>query len=892
MHAFSEELSRAGYQIFVGSTDDDVAREEQIVRSFLGRRPDWFLLVGAQHTARTRALPGSAGVPVVETWDWTDEPIDLRAGFSNALATADAVPVRARALERMTDLSSAWPRSASLDTVMHAPSLRRSEGRWPADVTSFVGRRRELIEVRRALSSSRLVTLTGVGGVGKTRLASRAGRELRRVFSDGVWLVELTGLEDEGLVPQAIVTALGFHDPSTRWTAETVAERVGDQQLLLILDNCEHVLDTCAVTAATLLKNCPQIRILATSRQALGIAGEHLFSVPTLRWPEPHAATEGHGLTAYEALALFVDRAKTVVPDFALDERTGPLVADLCRRLDGIPLAIELAAYSLRVLSLDQILQRLDDRFGLLTSGSRAALPRHQTLRAVIDWSFELCSEKERKLWARASVFAGDFDLEDAEVVCSGDCLDRYDVLTAVSGLVDKSILIREEREGRVRYRLLETIRQYGREVLGDSGEEYEVRRRHRDWCLQLVEQMEHCWFGPDQAAWFSRIRGEHANIRTALEFCLHEVDEVVVGMRMADVLRDYWRVGGLISEGRRWCERLLERDGERGTSRLDLVISAIHLALLQNDLPVANALLEAGHRLARDLGDETATMRMRAPEAFAAALQADFRQAVAKGEQVMPELRESGDLRSLSTALTILALNCSLLADPERATRYSEELLELCRSHGEKWRQSYALWALALEAWRQGDMGRSSELARESLSLQREFRDYHCTVLSVEVLAWVAATEHNSAQAARLFGLAHRIRREAGGKLFTFFNGYQEQCEKQARHSLGESEYAKLFAQGAEVSLDRVLAYALGEPGGAAERPKEEFPTQLSRRERETAELVAQGMSNKQIAEHLVISQRTAEAHVEHILVKLGFTSRSQIAAWVAERWTEPGPR
>lgn len=771
---------------------------------------------------------------------------------------------------------------------MATASAQCSLGQWPTEVTSFVGRRSELSQVRRALAAFRLVSLTGVGGVGKTRLASRAAWNMRRTFPDGVWLVELAGLEDEGLVAQAIVSVLGISDQSTRWTAETVAERIADQKLLLLLDNCEHILHTCALTVATLLERCPHAQILATSRQPLGIIGECLLPVSALEYPQTETAVRPSTLAGYEAIALFADRAKAVVPDFVLDERNGPVISGICRHLDGIPLAIELAAVSLRVLSPEQVLRRLDDRFSLLTAGKRVALPRHQTLRALIEWSYDLCSSDEKTLWARASVFAEGFDLEGAEAVCADEDLAEDRVLDAVAGLVDKSILIREDRHGQARYRLLETIRQYGRQMLIRSGQESRFRRRHRDWWLYRAEQMRRHWFGPHQPSLFARLRTEHANIRTALEFCLSEADDIAAGTRIADALRDYWRVSGLISEGRRWCDRILRHSSHCGASRLRLLISAGYLAVLQNDLVAASALLGEARKPG---GDTHIAALLRVPEGLAATQCGDFPRAIELCEEAVPELRDSGDLPWFSTALVVLGMGASLQGDSNRATAAFEELLALSLEHDEKWRRPYALWGLGVEAWRQGRPRRAATLTRESLGrLQQDFDDLHAAGMCTETLAWVAASEGRHDESARLLGAAETIRGEAGGPLLASFRDYHEHCEQRVRNALGGGRYRHAFAQGADMNLDHAVAYALGRSSPHPKHiPQDEPGTLLSRRERDIAELVRQGMTNKQIAGTLVISQRTAETHVEHILVKLGFTSRSQIAAWAADHQNTP---
>ncbi len=345
-------------------------------------------------------------------------------------------------------------------------------GNLPIDVTSFVGRRRELSEARRLLGDARLLTLAGAGGVGKTRLALRLAAEVRRTFPDGVWLADLAPVQDGELVPQTVIAALGLQDHSTRLPVETLLEYLAGKRLLLVLDNCEHVLDACAVLATKLLSQAEALRILATSRQLLSVEGEQVMEVPPLSVPDLDWLSAAGSLTGYEAVRLFAERAAAVVPGFAVTASNGAVVARLCQGLDGMPLAIELAAVRLRVLSAEQILERLDDRYRLLTGGSRTGLERHQTLRAAIEWSYDLCSPQEQILWGRLSVFSGGFDLEAAEQVCAGEDIAQEDVFELVTGLLDKSVLAREEHGSRVRYRLLETIRQYGQTHLTESGQE------------------------------------------------------------------------------------------------------------------------------------------------------------------------------------------------------------------------------------------------------------------------------------------------------------------------------------------------------------------------------------------------------------------------------------
>jgi predicted ATPase len=450
---------------------------------------------------------------------------------------------------------------------MSSARPRQQLGNLPVDVTSFVGRRRELSEARRLLGGARLLTLAGAGGVGKTRLALRLAAEVRRTFPDGVWLADLAPLQGGELVAPTVMAALGLVDHSMRLPVDTLVEYVAGKRLLLVLDNCEHVLDWCAVLAARLLSETAGLRILATSRQLLSVEGEQVLEVPPLSVPHPDRLSAAGSLIEYEAVRLFAERAAAVVPGFAVTAGNGAVVARLCQELDGIPLAIELAAVRLRVLSAEQILERLDDRYRLLTGGSRTALPRHQTLRAAIEWSYDHCSPSEQILWVRLSVFSGGFDLETAEEVCAGEDIAQQDVFELVTGLVDKSILAREEHGSRVRYRLLETIRQYGQLRLTESGQEESLRRRHRDYYHQLALRADAAVMSPRQTQWLLHLRPDLPNIRVALELCLTEPGQAQAGLQIASALQYYWLFYGLLREARQWLARGLRLDRGRPSS-------------------------------------------------------------------------------------------------------------------------------------------------------------------------------------------------------------------------------------------------------------------------------------------------------------------------------------
>jgi predicted ATPase/DNA-binding CsgD family transcriptional regulator len=785
--------------------------------------------------------------------------------------------------EARTQNVSEMPPVGTARTPVKARTRPTSQGNLPAAVTSFVGRRHEIAEVKRLLSTSRLVTLTGPGGVGKTRLALRAAGDLRRDFADGVWLVELAPLGDAGLLAQTVVAALGISDQSARPPAETLSEYLADKHPLLVLDNCEHLVDGCAVLVDALLRAAPRVRILATSRQSLGIAGERVMAVPSLSMPAmdgplpPVAA-----LATYEAVSLFVDRAEVASPEFTLTEGNARAVARICRMLDGIPLAIELATVRLRTLTVEQILERLEDRFRFLTAGSRAALPRQRALRALIDWSYELCTEPERILWARTSVFADEFDLQAAEAVCSGRGLPTGHVLEALDGLVDKSIVNVTGQEGRARYRMLDTVRAFGLEGLDASDERAATLGRHRDYYRRLAGQAQGQWFSANQVAWFQRLRREHNNLRAALEFCLTEPGEAAVGMALAADLWPAWIAGGRLSEGRHWLDRALAQALEPSPARATALWVAAWAAVLQEDVPAALPLLAECRALARQLGDLSALAYAEQIEGLAGLIQGDVQLGMTRLEQALADHRTAENQAGGAYTLFMLAAATSWAGDADRTIALCEEGLAVSEASGENWSRSWTMWVLGFELARRGEYERAEALARDTLQVKRHFEDRlgigHC----LELIAWAAAAHGRRERATRLLGAAQQIRRSIGEPLPPILVDPHARCEADLRGALGERGLTAGLRRGADLTFDEAVAFALEEQAPPA-ATEEEAP--LTAREREVADLVARGMTNREIAGTLVISQRTAEGHVEHVLSKLGFTSRAQIAAWVAGR-------
>ncbi|GAA2243981.1 ATP-binding protein [Streptomyces indiaensis] len=856
-------------------------------------------------------------------------------------------------------------------------SAPRQDHHLPAETTSFVDRRGELTQGRELLARARLVTLTGPGGVGKTRLAARIAARVRRAFPDGVRYVHLSGLHDPALVPLAAADALGLHDRSAQPPLDALVDQVRDRRLLLVVDNCEHLTDACARLAAALLHGTEGVRILATSRHRLGLTEEHLLEVRPLPVPDPDgdlSAAEG-----YPALTLFADRAAAVVPGFRLTPANRASVARLCHRLDGLPLAIELAAVRMRVLDVDQLLDRLDDRYRFLTTGSPVALPRHQTLRAAVAWSHDLCTLPEQTVWARLSVLAGTFDLETAEAVCadvppegdtrpvtdsgwrgphpvlpaprrdapaalpppatapagtveasgapprpatapagtvdasaaqprpaaapagtvalvsSGPGLCTDDVLEAVAGLVDKSVLGREPGPGGARYRLLDTLRQYGLEQLRRvAGQEEAARRRQRDWMARRAETYERDWFGPGQPETVARLRADRDNLRAALDYSLSAPGEALAGLRLAGTLWFHWHACGASREGLYWLDRALTAAPGPTRERARGLWVAGLLAAANRDFPRGHRHATEALALARTLGDDAEAAHAEYVIGVIRLFGDDLPGALRHFETTVARGPVPG--RHLSLAgLDQVELACALayLGEAERAVEVCEEALRLCERHGEQWVRSYVLRILALAHTVRGDLPRAERHAREALRLKLAVHDVIGIALTLDLLASIAAARGSHEQAAVLLGGADRVWADidTGRWGSHTLNSVRRDTEERAGRALGPEAFERAHLRGRALTLAELAGRELQEPGRphpaepAAPPPHDDGTVRLTRRETEVAQLVAEGLANQQIADRLVIARRTAEGHVERILGKLGFSNRSQIAAWVTAR-------
>jgi predicted ATPase/class 3 adenylate cyclase len=652
------------------------------------------------------------------------------------------------------DLPVAFPPPRSLDAIPN---------NLPVQLTSFIGRVREIADVRRLFSTTRLLTLTGPGGCGKTRLALQAAAELVDEFADGVWLVELGALTDPGLVTQAVASVLGIREESGRPLAASLVDAIRSRRLMLILDNCEHLVDASARLAESLLLASPGLKVLATSREPLGIAGEMIYRVPSLTVPEVSQQLTSPDLNRTEATRLFVERAAFARPDLRLTDLDAPAVARVCVALDGIPLAIEMAAARLRTLSVGQIAQRISDRFGLLTGGSRTALPRQQTLQAMLDWSYELLTGAERAALRALSVFPAGFTLEAAEDVGAGPQTRRGHVLHLVGQLVDKSMLIADTHTDDVRYRMLQIVRQYGLERLVQAGEAGEVRARQLAWCLRLVSSLDVT--ARPEHEWVPRLDIEHDNLRAGLAWGI-EAGNVLSVLRLASSLAPFWLVRGYWSEGRRWLEAALtagisvDPDVQaRGLLGLARIVE------YQGDYGEAKTFSEAGLALQQHLGDSrevAGALRTLGNIAYA---RSDYRAARNLYEESLVYGRATGDPRFIAASLINLAIVADHQADYARAAALARECLDLFRSVDDRRGTAFALHILGLVAIDQGDHDGAAPLFEESLQLRRDLGDRRGISGSLHSLGVIAHAHGDLARAQALYEESLQLRRTLGDK-------------------------------------------------------------------------------------------------------------------------------
>jgi serine/threonine-protein kinase PknK len=692
---------------------------------------------------------------------------------------------------------------------------RQPVGNLPAPLASFVGRRAELSELRMLLSRSRLVTVTGVGGVGKTTLGIHAAADLRQSFGDGVWLVELGDLRDGSLLVEVVAAALGVRDHSGIELIELLAELLRPREALVVLDNCEHLIDAAAELVETLLTGCPLLRILATSREVLGVGGEAVLSLSPLVCPEPDDEPTLGGLSRFDAVQLFVERASAVVSDFALTDANKAAVRRICSRLDGLPLALELAAARLRTLSPQQIADGLSDRYTLLGRGRRRVPARQQTLEWCVGWSYDLCSPEEQQLWGRLSVFAGSFELHAAHDIC-GQMLSHDEFLDQLSALVDKSILIRTEEHGEIRFRLLETLRDYGRARISDSTDLPVLRRHHSAWFARLLADARAEWFGAQQVNWIHRLNREMPNIREALR---HSVsDSPTTALEMAAAVRPYLYARGMQSEAIRWLDLALNTAPPEPTpQRIQALCGAAWILPALGDVEATLSRIAEARSLLEVVADPAASAVVDCSAGFAALYAGEFDRA----RDYLERARAATDDYEVLVVSTILmGWVHDIFGEHDDALNCFENALSLAESRGESVWRSVVLACVGVGRWRLGDSSRAEQALRQGLQLSQVVSDHLYAAQCLLGLAWVAGSDHRPRRAVVLMAAASALTHAIGAPLIAFahLGGYHEECERRAREQLDPAAFDAAWQEGSALTLDEVVATALGKGSEADE--------------------------------------------------------------------------
>ena len=749
---------------------------------------------------------------------------------------------------RHPELPAEFPPLRSLDLLRH---------NLPIQTTSFIGRDKELVDVRALLGKTRLLTLTGSGGTGKSRLSLQVAADYLEEESDGVWLVELAPLSDPALVTQALATVLRVREEAGTPLMQTLVKTLQPKRLLVILDNCEHLLTATAVLADTLLKACPQITILASSREGLGISGEQIYRIPSLEMPPApgtsHALPpDARAAFQFDSVRLFAERAALVKADFLLTDANAPTVASLCYRLDGIPLALELAAARVRAMAVEQIDARLNDRFRLLTGGSRTALPRQQTLRALIDWSYDLLNATEQKMLCRLAVFAGGWTLEAAEKVCGDDTIEEWEVLDLLTALVDKSLVIYEEHQDQPRYRLLETVKQYARERLLESGQSDAGYLRHRDYFLDLAQTAKAHITGSEQGYWFQRLESEHDNLRAALDFCQSSPEGAEPALRMGSALQEFWWTRSHLREGRDRLKALLERPEAQAPTlaRAGALNGAGGLAFFQGDYAEAKAVYEQSMALYRELQDtrgiantgnnlgnilllqgDTATAQTVYEEALAnyqklndragmmhavcnlgnvAYIQSDYEAARPLYTQGLTLAREVGNTQGIGNMLVNLGSLAYMQQDHPTAQPLFEEALAIMRQQGNKTGMASVLSNLTTMAIEGADDPAAHAFTKEGLTLCLETRSLYEGLANLTACALLARNRQHWLSATQIYGAIEALRTHAGISLSSSEQETRDHALTELTTQMSPTGYATAFAAGQAMDFEEVLSYAL----------------------------------------------------------------------------------
>jgi predicted ATPase/DNA-binding CsgD family transcriptional regulator len=770
-------------------------------------------------------------------------------------------------------VSSVPTDGAASDT--HSPI----RGNLPLALSRFIGRERELPVVRERLASARLLTLTGTGGCGKTRLALEIASGLVTEFADGVWYVELAPLTERKLVPYIVASTLGVREQSERPIIETLVDALHPRALLIVLDNCEHLLNECAQLCEALLQFCPGVRILATSREPLGAMGEIIWNVLPLALPDSDQALPDD-LFQVESVQLFVEKVTALIPEFTLSRANAPYVAQICRRLDGLPLAIELAAARCRSLSVQELAVRLGERFELLTQGRRTAPLRQQTLQATIDWSYSLLDADERTVFQRLAVFAGGSTLAEAEAVCG--TVSRAHFLDVISLLVDKSLVVKQERNGDVRYSMLETLRQYAWERLQEAGQEELVRNRHLAVFVELAEQAAPRLVSSEELAWLTRLQQEMDNLRAALAWSIES--DVASGIRIAAALRQFSLYVWNLAEASEWVDRLIAASaGTAPTVRARGLVIAGTLAGLRGEGERAATLLDQSLSLYEQLGDEKGIAQALQGKGFVAHHHGDRRQAVELLAKSLKLIRRFGDKYEIGEGLLWLADTEMRIGDLDASQEHYEESYAIFLELGEQSRISWALGGQGDIAQVRGNHSDAARLLKEALQIRFGIQTTGDIFYTLEAMANLAARTHAPERAARIWGVSEALREVRGAPLPPSYQSDYAPLIRSVRGQLGAEAFETAWAEGRAMTLEQGVEYTLrdAEPQTQpTEAQNKDLSKLLTLREIEVLRLIVAGLSNREIAEQLVLTLGTIKWYTNEIYSKLGVRSRTQAVA------------
>ncbi len=749
----------------------------------------------------------------------------------------------------------------------------------PAELSSFVGREHQLTELRQLLRKSRLITLTGPGGAGKTRLALRLAADVVDRYPDGVWLVDLAALNDPRLLDQTVASACGVREEGRRPIVEVFDEWLSKRKTLLILDGCEHLVDASSSLGSRLLRFCPKLTILVTSREPLGVPGELIWRTPSLSVPRMEDAGHPELLLASDAVRLYVERARLGRPGFQLDESAAGPVVQICARLEGMPLAIELAASLSGVMTQEETLDRLHDRFRLLTGGSRTALPRHQTLRAAVDWSYGLLSHPEREILARLSVFAGGFDLAAAEAIAASESIDARAVLPLLSRLVHKSLVVADHGETqRTRYRMLDTIREYAASKL-QPDDEQDIRRRHRQyyvhWCSQANSELR----SHEQVAWLKRMDDEQGNIRLALEWSITE--DSVDALRLIGAMYRYWSMRGHLAEAMDWLDRALATSASDPEPRSLAHLAAAHIRWLHGDYEAAHANALICMDLCRKLPLSSTRVTAITMLAILSSGDGDWITAMHLHEEAFQLAWQLNDPVLVASSLNNLGLIAMERGDHEVARGRLEQALTAFRQAGDRFTIALTLDSLARVNIKLGANGEARANYLEALTISQQFQDSANVSISLDGLAGLEILNGSAQRALQLASAAQNLRKASGVEPTPELKEQIDGTVAAARAKVSRDAADAAWKQGATLNMEEAIRYATGAPASKAGNDG----SPLTARETQVALLIAEGCTNSEIAGRLKMAGRTADAHVEHIRNKLGLRSRSQIAVWAHKR-------